>query len=94
MRQEQLFKDKKTPLEYGGSLLKGKRKGKRPITLSKPLHLVMRSELAVGKLSLTRFEQLIRARLEIYALKFRIQVYKLSINRNHLHFNAVRLTEV
>ncbi len=85
MKQALLFKDKKTSLEFGGSLLKGKRKGKRPITLSKPLHLVMRSDVAVGKLSLRRFQLLINVRLESYALKFHIKVYKLAINRNHLH---------
>ncbi len=85
MKQALLFKEKKTSLEFGGTLLKGKRKGKRPITLSKPLHLVMRSDVAVGTLSLTRFDKLISSRLKSYALKFHIKVYKLAINRNHLH---------
>jgi len=83
--QQALFKERKQSLEYGGSLLRGKRKTKRPIVLSKPLHLVMRSEVAIGKLSLKRFELLIKARLELYALRFHIKVYKLAINRNHLH---------
>ena len=46
MIQNCLFKEKKLSLEYGGSLLQGHRKGKRPVFLSKPLHLVMRSEIA------------------------------------------------
>ncbi len=83
--QKCLFKEKKLSLEYGGSLLHGRRKGKRPVFLSKPLHLVMRSDVAMGKLSLPRFEEIIKARLERYALKFHIKVYKLAINRNHLH---------
>ncbi len=85
MKQQLLFNEKKTSLEFGGSLLHGKRKGKRPIVLSKPLHLVMRSDVAIGKLSLIRFEHLIKARLSLYALKFHIKVYKFAINRNHLH---------
>lgn len=83
--QRPLFKCKKTSLEYGGSLLNGKRKGKRPVTLSKPLHLVMRSEVAIGKLSLRHFSKMIKFKLETSALKFHVKVYKLSINRNHLH---------
>jgi REP element-mobilizing transposase RayT len=83
--QHLLFKEKKLKLEYGGSLLKGRRKGKRPVTLSKPLHLVMRSEVAIGKLSLMRFQLLIKARLEMYALQFHIKIYKFAINRTHLH---------
>ena len=85
MKQQLLLKEKKSSLEFGGSLLKGHRKGKRPVVLSKPLHLVMRSEVATGKLSLTRFKPFIHARLQSYALKYHIKVYKLAINRNHLH---------
>ncbi len=62
MKQLPLLKksDLKTPKAFfGGALLKGKRKAQRPLSRKKPIHLVMRSEKAVGRGSKNQSERLL-----------------------------------
>src|SRR5437868_10426560 len=68
--------------EFGGSLLAGKRKGTRPLSTSKPIHLVLKSIgnsfFNPGNRSL---EKIIRAQ----ASKYQIKVYEISLNWSHMH---------
>ncbi len=83
--QSVLLKELRIKNEHGGSISRGKRKVSRPLSTKRPLHLVLKSDVAIGRLSLVRFETTILKILEVYAKKFQIKVYKISINRNHLH---------
>ena len=69
--------------EFGGSLLEGKRKSKRPLSTKHPLHLILKSSCSgvfnPGNLSL---EKLIRSQ----AKKFGIKIYELALNWSHIHF--------
>ena len=85
MKQYSLFSQPKVALEYGGTLQKGKRKESRPLSTKKTLHLVFRSDLALGKFKLTQYKEYIVAKLENTAQSFHIKVYKFSINSNHIH---------
>ncbi|MEZ0390905.1 MAG: transposase [Pseudobdellovibrionaceae bacterium] len=67
---------------FGGELLKGKRKAKRPLSTKQPLHLILKAcEKLVfppGNLSL---EKLIHNQ----ARKFNVKIYELAINWSHIH---------
>lgn len=69
--------------EFGGSLLEGKRKTKRPLSTKHPLHLILKSSCSgvfnPGNFSL---EKLIRSQ----AKKFGIKIYDLALNWSHIHF--------
>lgn len=63
--------------QFGGELLKGKRKSQRPLSIKKPIHLVLRSaHTKLFKPSNTSLEKL------IYRLagQFQIRIYDLSLN--------------
>lgn len=68
---------------FGGSLLHGKRKTKRPLSTKHPIHLIIKSchkgVFAPGNRSLEKL---------IYetASKFNIKIYDLALNWSHIHF--------
>lgn len=82
MRQTSFGFLKNYKKEFGGALLIGKRKGKRPISTKHPLHLVLKSThknlFNPGNLSL---EKLIRSQAE----KFGVRLYDLALNWSHIH---------
>ncbi len=82
MRQTSFSFLKDYKKEFGGSLLPGKRKSKRPLSTKNPLHLILKSShrsfFNPGNLSL---ENLIRSQ----ARKFGIRVYDLALNWSHIH---------
>lgn len=73
--------------KFGGSLLKGNPREARPISVKRPMHLVMRSTLATGRRSFLLSD---RAR-EIKDLVHRagrvqgVRVYRYANSGNHLH---------
>lgn len=85
MKQLKFFEVAKNPLHFGGEDLNGKRKGLRPLSTTKPLHLVIHPE------NLERQNSLIKYRPEIETLtfktakKFGIIVHDKSINFTHMH---------
>lgn len=89
MRRTQLLlsDDFKGNSEHGGSLSKGKRKTRRPFSRRKPLHITLRSSLAVGECSLRRPEHksFIRETVTKLSNRFGIRIYEISINSNHMH---------
>ena len=87
MSQQMAF-FKKTEKEFGGSLLKGKRKIARTLDSRKPLHFVLKCQKSI-KLPLHRktLQQLLRR----YAKQFGVKVYKESVQKDHWHF-CIKIT--
>jgi REP element-mobilizing transposase RayT len=73
--------------KHGGEAANGKRKTARPIDPNRPLHLVIKSEIAGGPLSFSKKKNstIIRSLLTKYSRKFGVIVSELSINSNHCH---------
>ncbi|MDZ4662202.1 MAG: transposase [Pseudomonadota bacterium] len=76
---------KKPTLQHGGSLAINRRKVIRPLDTKKPLHIVLKSDKAKGKLSLLNHQGYIGACLKKLSTKFRISIYEKAIVGNHLH---------
>jgi len=70
--------------EFGGSLLVGKRKAKRPLAIKNPIHLVLRGDVSQTG-SLLKHRQLVETSLSTWAKKFQIKIYSQAIVSNHLH---------
>src|SRR4051812_36301062 len=62
-------------------------KGRRPLSTKKALHLVLKSEVAKGALSLSHFKnkQTIDGLVKHYSKKHGVQLYSYSNNGNHIH---------
>ncbi|HTL11642.1 MAG TPA: transposase [Bdellovibrionota bacterium] len=73
--------------DHGGDLGAGKRKRRRPLDLSRPIHLVLKSKRARGHWSLlhhqnrARVDRIIFGRAEAHGVK----VYRTANVGNHLH---------
>jgi len=68
--------------EFGGSLLEGKRKTKRPLSTKEPIHLVLKSTgNRVFSPGDRRIENLIRNQ----AAKYKIKLFRVSLNWTHVH---------
>jgi REP element-mobilizing transposase RayT len=81
------FYSKNRKKYFGGELLKGNARGKRPMTRSSALHLVLRSDIAKGNYSLlhpTRAKaiQLLKAK---FSRKFGVKIYRYANSGNHIH---------
>ncbi len=85
--QPSLFSELKREYQYGGDLLKGKRKGRRPFSPKKALHLVFRSDEAKGRWSflLPSNRKKARVLLDHYINKWQMKLYEVSFNSNHIH---------
>jgi len=68
--------------EFGGSLLKGKRKTARPLSTKAPIHLVLKSTHSRPFHPTSRkLEKLFRTHAQKYGLK----IYDLALNWSHIH---------
>lgn len=85
MRGQLRFPDLESSLAHGGDLNSGKRKNGRPIATKKAMHLVLRSDHAIGRLSFLNQEKTARNVIQRQAKRFHIQVYQLALNTNHIH---------
>ena len=72
---------------FGGEYSRGKRKAPRPISIKKPMHVVMRAEKARGVLSLRnpRNFSMVNHWIKTFAKRFDVKIYRYSINSNHVH---------
>lgn len=68
--------------EFGGELLIGKRKTQRPLSLRKPIHLVLRSAQNKVFVPWNRSLEILVYKL---AKQFNIKIYDLSLNWSHIH---------
>ena len=71
--------------DFGGSLVKGNPREARPISLKRPIHLVMRSGLARGERSLLRRERQIRSLIQRTGRAQGVRIYRVANAGNHLH---------
>ena len=88
MKQQDFFKFKSATKGFGGSLLKGANaREKRPVSSGHAIHVVMRSEIAKGKLSMRyrshrkKVDDLVRRQAERWGMK----IYRYANVGNHLH---------
>lgn len=79
--------EKLTKKDFGGTLLKGNAREPRPISIKRPMHLVLKSSLAKNENSFLitkkkrRIEQVIRRASKANDVK----LYRFANNGNHLH---------
>jgi len=73
--------------QHGGERRRGKRKTSRPIAVKKPMHLILKSEKAIGASSFLRKPnaQFIRALLADLSVAYGVNVREFSNVGNHLH---------
>ncbi len=73
---------------FGGSLLKGNPREARPISVKRPMHMVMRSSLAIKENSFLRTKNSKRVKEIIFkhASRTNVQIYRLALSGNHIHF--------
>ena len=85
--QLNLFEEEKQKLTHGGEYSVGRRKLKRPLSLRKPMHVVLRSERAKGSWSLRAFQNQpqVSRLINKFGKRFHVSVYRYSINSNHVH---------
>lgn len=88
MKQLLLDKIPKRKTFFGGSTLKKSHaKTTRPLSTKLPMHIVLKSSKAKGRLSLLfpKNQKIVKNLLQRVALLFSIQVLEFSNNGNHLH---------
>ncbi|MBI4403172.1 MAG: transposase [Deltaproteobacteria bacterium] len=73
--------------EHGGSLSVGRQKGRRPFSRKKAMHLVLRSDVAKGPLSLLQKAHacFIRTCLSKLSRRYEVRVYQFANAGSHLH---------
>jgi REP element-mobilizing transposase RayT len=71
--------------EHGGVLTFRRRKSKRALDVRRPVHIVLRSELAKGRRSLKKSEAIVEKVLHKFSKRFRIRIYQTAICGNHIH---------
>jgi REP element-mobilizing transposase RayT len=72
---------------FGGALLKGRRKSRRPLSSKEAIHVVLRSTFAGGKYSFLIHKNHIAIEkiLGSAVRKYGIKIYRHSIQTNHIH---------
>ncbi len=80
------FFQKKLPKTFGGQLLEGKRKSKRPLSVKSPLHLVIKSEKAKGNMSFMNHQTAIARAISAASKKWNITICDKAVNFSHIHF--------
>lgn len=81
MKQLALFTSN-TKSDFGGSLLKGKRKSARPLGLKKSNHLVLKAK---NPWLFLKNKNRVDEILNKYAHKFGIQIYSFAVHSDHIH---------
>lgn len=90
-KQLSFFKNQST--SFGGSLLQGKRKTKRPLSTKQPLHLILKSEFAKGSFRFTAHRSTIENIFSKLCKRYGIKLHDLAVNFDHIHmvisFNSI-----
>lgn len=84
-RPKQLSFFKNQSNSFGGSLLAGKRKSKRPLSTKHPLHLILKSELAKGPLRFTAHRSTLEKVFSKLSKRYGIKIHDLAVNFDHIH---------
>lgn len=82
MRQLEFEFTKNYKKEFGGSLLFGKRKSKRPLATNSPIHLILRAECSKA---FPPGHHKLEAAMKELAHTYGIKVFRKSFNWNHFH---------
>jgi REP element-mobilizing transposase RayT len=82
MRQLSFDFTKNYKKEFGGSLLLGKRKSKRPLSTKHPLHLVLKSSY---KGVFNPSNKSLRELIQKQSKRFGIKIYDYAVNWSHIH---------
>jgi hypothetical protein len=71
---------------FGGALMKGRRKTQRPLAFKRPLHIVLKSSKARGKLAFMNPRN--KGEIEHWLVEFAkvngIRVYQIAVSRDHI----------
>lgn len=70
--------------EFGGSLLVGKRKSRRPIKFGKPTHIVLKAESSE---SLLPYSAMVKTIIERVSLKTEVSILITGIHADHVHLS-------
>ena len=70
--------------EFGGELLKGKRKSERPLNFKMPLHMILRGNIFRSG-SLVWNTNVVTDTIERFAGKFGVKIYQKAIASNNIH---------
>ena len=71
--------------EHGGAVRRGRRKLERPVSVRRPMHVVLSSHRARGAWSLRRHAPAVQGALRAMAQRFGIRVYDFANVGSHLH---------
>lgn len=71
--------------EFGGSLLKGRRKSARPLSSKHPIHLVLHSQIVLKAGRFLRHRKFVHQVLSRVAKRWGINLYDLAVVRDHIH---------
>jgi REP element-mobilizing transposase RayT len=71
--------------EHGGDRARGRRKGERPVSTRRPIHLTLHSRRATGVWSLRRHERAVREALRACARRADVRIYDFANVGSHLH---------
>lgn len=69
-------------LEFGGSLLVGKRHSSRPLSSKRPTHLVLKAR---NQMLLLRRRKLVEHLIAKFGWKFGLRLYKIGVHSDHVH---------
>lgn len=70
---------------FGGDFNQGKRQTARPISTQRPMHVVIKSTKAVGRLSFSIHQRHLDQSLRKTSMKWGVQIRKAAWVRNHVH---------
>lgn len=82
MQQLKLFKDAENKV-HGGSLISGKRIGRRPLSKKCPIHLVLKAN---SEFNLRANKTLIEELSQRYSSMNSISIYSMSVQKDHIHY--------
>src|SRR6266404_7413017 len=71
--------------EHGGAVRRRRRKLERPVSVRRPMHVVLSSHRARGPLSLREHDRAVRDALRAMAHRFGIRIYDFANVGTHLH---------
>ena len=71
--------------EHGGAVRRHRRKLERPVSVRRPMHVVLTSHRARGPLSLREHDRAVRDALRAMAHRFGIRIYDFANVGTHLH---------
>lgn len=86
MKQKTLFKLSDYSSEFGGDLLEGKRKSRRPLSKNLSHHMILDADTTECG-SLVKYQHLIRHILKEHARAHNVFIHEASVNSNHCHLH-------